>query len=110
MSVQRPTAPAPVQGSTAAGVQYSEVLVRRVQPASVAPGSFQLVPKPPGSLGSLVPVPVPEPGSGEVEGQACIRVRAVGLNFRDLLMVSNEFGLQGVISALQRSASPVLFC
>ena len=48
---------------------------------------FRLVPRPPGSLGSLVPEPVPLPkGSGQ-EGVS-VRVRAVGLNFRDLLVVS----------------------
>jgi hypothetical protein len=55
-------------------------------PKPTAAADFRLVPRPPGSLGSLVPEPVPLPkGSGQ-EGVS-VRVRAVGLNFRDLLVV-----------------------
>ena len=55
---------------------------------SSAPG-FRLVPRPPGSLNSLVPEPVP---SASPAGQVAVRVHAVGLNFRDLLVVSSWSG------------------
>ncbi len=56
------------------------------QQASFLPGSYHLVPKPRGSLNSLVPEAV---AVGELApGQMAVRVCATGINFRDLLNVS----------------------
>ena len=82
-------------GACAAGVVHTDVLVPLETVASVGwgglsseiSGDFQLVPRPPGALGSLVPVPVAAPAAGVVGGTVAVRVRSVGLNFRDLLMV-----------------------
>ena len=81
------------------GVEFCPVLLRLKDPMSTesrqVPGAqmgqsgFRLVPRPPGSLGSLVPEPVPPPKGNNFDGVS-VRVRAVGLNFRDLLVVSQN--------------------
>jgi hypothetical protein len=84
--------------SSCAGVAFEPVLLR-VEGSPMAPNEaatseegagifrgYRLVPKPPGSLGSLVPEPVPAATTGQVS----VRVHAVGLNFRDLLMVGDH--------------------
>ena len=79
--------------SRSSGVKYADILMPSL--ASYQGGSgeetslrdFRLIPRPPGSLSSLVPEPVPPPKDKDLEGVS-VRVRAVGLNFRDLLVVS----------------------
>ena len=54
-------------------------------------GPHHLVPRPKGSLDSLVPEPLPHWGQGTEPlspGQVLLAVRAVGINFRDVLNVS----------------------
>ena len=58
---------------------------------------FRLVPRPPGSLGSLVPEPVPPPPMGKDLDGVSVRVRAVGLNFRDLLVVSPYLKIHEIV-------------
>ncbi|GAX72978.1 hypothetical protein CEUSTIGMA_g431.t1, partial [Chlamydomonas eustigma] len=48
---------------------------------------YQLVPRPPGALSSLVPEAVPAASRVRQDQQMTVRVKAVGLNFRDLLVV-----------------------
>ena len=78
------SASAPTSAGTS-GVSMSPLILRV---ASNAPPSedFRLIPRPAGSLGSLVPEPVP----GAQPGQVSVKVQAVGLNFRDLLVVSKR--------------------
>ncbi|GAX72979.1 hypothetical protein CEUSTIGMA_g431.t1, partial [Chlamydomonas eustigma] len=77
-----------------ASVKYHDLLVpSKLLPSSESglpsTGDFQLVPKPPGSLSSLVPVPVWRSchDGQRILPSMTVRVKAVGLNFRDLLMV-----------------------
>jgi flagellar basal body rod protein FlgC len=77
-------------------VQYQDMLVPSgLLPSSVSglptSGDFQLVPRPPGFLSSLVPVPVRSRVLADKRAlmpSMTVRVKAVGLNFRDLLVVS----------------------
>ena len=82
-----------------AGLLLRDVLV----PAPLAPGGeaflqpggdFQLLPRPRGALSNLVPQPLTAPDIDSVAlasavpaGKVAMRVRAVGLNFRDVLNV-----------------------
>ena len=69
--------------STSSGVQYTEVLLPN--PGTESSGTdFRLIPRPAGSISSLAPEPAPEAQPGQVS----VKVQAVGLNFRDLLVVS----------------------
>ena len=80
--------------SWSSGVKYANILMPRMVSYQgrdrEEATDFRLVPRPPGSLGSLVPEPVPPPKGNDLEGVS-VRVRAVGLNFRDLLVVSLFF-------------------
>ncbi len=61
----------------------------RLLPAQAARAAqqFQLLPRPRGALDALVPVASDLLGSPVPEGQALVSVKAVGLNFRDVLNV-----------------------
>ena len=80
-------------GISSAGIWFSPTL--RAASAgglasAVQKGSgFRLVPRPPGAISSLIPEPVP---SASPADQVAVRVHAVGLNFRDLLVVSGGNG------------------
>ena len=75
--------------SQAEGMQW----VPRLLPSSEQQqaGPYQLVPSPRGALTSLVPVPVEVPGSKSsmklAPNQMVVEVKAVGINFRDVLNV-----------------------
>ena len=70
--------------TTLSAVQYFPTLLPRFMTESSAATDFRLVPRPAGSLSSLVPESVPKAQPGQVS----VKVQAVGLNFRDLLVVS----------------------
>ena len=71
-------------------VRACETYLARLLPSAAFPsvGCVQMQPLPRGSLASLVPVPIgPESGVALPAGAVEIAVRAVGLNFRDVLNV-----------------------
>lgn len=80
-----PQAPADGYGNCRISlVQHSAVLQRSVAQSAAQP--YNWVPSPRGALTNLVPQAVPQ---GELEpGSVLMNVRAVGVNFRDLLSVS----------------------
>lgn len=93
-------APAPFDGYGAMAVAAAR-LTPRVLPAAAAlptPGRFQLVPSPRGALSNLVPQPMEVPGGGSsgqgavalAPGTVLLAVKAVGINFRDVLNVSTK--------------------
>eukprot|EP00955_Chlamydomonas_euryale_P054611 355897-Chlamydomonas_euryale.AAC.1 len=69
------------------GVVQVSVLAPQCTHGMAAGGEVRLVARPPGSLGNLVPEAVPA-ASNSGAPEAAVRVHAVGLNFRDLLVVS----------------------
>ena len=73
----------PGGGAIRSGVSHSALLLPSAKPAALLP--FHLVPKPRGALGNLRPAPVPQdlPSPDEV----VLSVRAIGVNFRDVLNV-----------------------
>ncbi|MEW5315624.1 MAG: hypothetical protein WDW38_007039 [Sanguina aurantia] len=71
--------------SLQAGVHFSPRLQRELQQRAAPAGAYQLLPRPKGSLDSLVPLPVDI--STLQPGQLLLAVRAVGINFRDVLNV-----------------------
>jgi hypothetical protein len=91
----------------AAGAALVPALQRSA--ALAAPAPFNLTPVPRGSLGSLVPQPVsldaPRPA-----GTVLMAVKAVGLNFRDVLNVSGGLGVavedRGVAQLQQQQDQP----
>jgi len=64
--------------------------VLRASWANSSPAPFNLSPRPRGALSSLVPQPVSL--ALQEEGTALLAVKAVGLNFRDVLNVSGSWG------------------
>ena len=94
------TAPAPFDGYGAMAVAAAR-LTPRVLPAAAAlptPGRFQLAPSPRGALSNLVAQPMEVPGGGSsgqgdvtlAPGTVLLAVKAVGINFRDVLNVSKK--------------------
>lgn len=71
--------------SLQASVQFVPRLQRELQQRAAPAAAFQLLPRPKGALDSLVPVPLDI--STLQPGQLLLAVRAVGINFRDVLNV-----------------------
>ncbi|GAX83383.1 hypothetical protein CEUSTIGMA_g10808.t1, partial [Chlamydomonas eustigma] len=75
-------------------IQCGMLLLPRLQPVASASAvgsklveGYRLVPRPPGALSSLVPEAVPAASRMRQDQQMTVRVKSVGLNFRDLLVV-----------------------
>ncbi|KAI8473970.1 MAG: hypothetical protein J3K34DRAFT_383389, partial [Monoraphidium minutum] len=82
-----PRAPQPFDGYGAAasgGAAFAPRLLRSCAAAATAP--YQLVPQPRGALGNLVPVAV-DTEAAPAPGGVLLAVKAVGINFRDVLNV-----------------------
>lgn len=101
------------QGAFGADEYGNAVFVPRLVPElGVTPGPagpYRLVPRSKGSLESLVPEPVVLSSVGE-SGSVLISVRAVGINFRDVLNVSPSNGLRTSITNPIRSSTSNSTC
>lgn len=87
LSVQPSTPAADVYGHK---LTAGTALVPRLLPsrAPSAPTAFSLLPQPRGALADLKPVPLTHASVTKLQpGQVLLQVRAVGLNFRDVLNV-----------------------
>jgi hypothetical protein len=84
--------------------------LHRVRPAEASGASpeYRLVPRPPGALSSLVPEAVPPARSQDQ--QMTVRVKAVGLNFRDLLVVRRGNDAIGMHKVLARLFQHLALC
>jgi NADPH:quinone reductase-like Zn-dependent oxidoreductase len=81
---------AQVQGSPYGhSVQGGSLLAAVLQRSTIKPmlAPFQLFPQPRGALQNLAPLPVDASAAALAPGQVLVAVRAVGINFRDVLNV-----------------------